>query len=147
MLPGGLPEQKVRADRAVVMRPAVQRTSGGHLIANLSLACHKGDAGRVDLPGPDATVAFPDADIQVAADILAQVGKLKRPRRHPGLVQNATILADGDLCITVRNAANFRGIPLKRGRQHALIAGQSEPGKAEGVKNSGAEVRLSERQF
>lgn len=90
--PGGLPEQKVRADRAVVMRPAVQRTSGGHLIANLSLACHKGDAGRVDLPGPDATVAFPDADIQVAADILAQVGKLKRPRRHPGLVQNATIL-------------------------------------------------------
>lgn len=51
MLPGGLPEQKVRADRAVVMRSAVQRTSGGHLIANLSLACHKGDAGRVDLPG------------------------------------------------------------------------------------------------
>lgn len=79
MLPGGLPEQKVRADRAVVMRPAVQRTSGGHLIANLSLACHKGDAGRVDLPGPDATVAFPDADIQVAADILAQVGSSKGP--------------------------------------------------------------------
>ncbi|QUJ08677.1 hypothetical protein KCP77_06415 [Salmonella enterica subsp. enterica] len=67
------------------MRPAVrQRTSGGHLIANLlSRRAIKGTLARLTCGDSGASyVAFPD-DIGCALMIFwLGVGKLKRPRRH-----------------------------------------------------------------
>ena len=83
-----------------------------------------------------AAVGFFDGHVKIACSSGGgQIGDLERPRRHFGLIDNVTILTDGDQGIAAGNPSNHRRIVTYAGRQHVIIRGHLKTTKRHAIED------------
>lgn len=129
VLPGGLIEHRLVAQRTVV------HFTGGERVAGHSRAQQLGDGSVRHAKHFHRAIRLFHRDLKVAA-IAGRIDILqgKRPGRNGGLIDNVAALAHGDEGVALRHAANFRGIRAHAIREHIVIGGKVDPTQTDGVE-------------
>ncbi|MOA26722.1 hypothetical protein D3C78_1475360 [compost metagenome] len=116
---------------------------GGQFILQPTWALHHRQSREGLGPGTYAAIRFGYRDRQVSPlASLVQVIDPKRPRGDIRLVHHVTVLADGNPCVALRNAADHRGKSPQAERQHVFAGAQFHPAKRNAVENVIASVVL-----